>query len=203
MRYRFTYSVVAAALLGVVIGGCSSGVGGKLMPGFLSSGSTPQRASMPHATGTTYSQIELLARPAVKEAFETFADHSKTDRREPYKDPTLQSQIGSFTENFRSSTIAGALQSILYPNEMKIDLSQNTTTAAYLGVESGGATGSKFGGRALNDDIITLSLGAIFGNTLSYLGVADDHKELPCLTTDNVSYQSKSTNTFPYIQKPL
>jgi hypothetical protein len=201
MRNRFTYSVVAAALAGVLVGGCSSGMGSKFVPGLL--GNATQRANVAHSAPTVYTQIELLARPAVKEAFETFADHSKTDRAEPYKDNLLKSQIGSFTENFRSSTIAGALQSILYPNEMKVDLSQNTTTAAYLGVESGGATGSKFGGRALDNDIITLSLGAIFGNTLSYLGVADDHKELPCLTTDNVSYQSKSTMTFPYIQKPM
>jgi hypothetical protein len=200
MRIRFTYIVVAAALAGAVAGGCSSGVN-KFVPTPL--GSTAQRATVAHSAPTVYTQIELLARPAVKEAFETFADHSKTDRAEPYRDNLLKSQIGSFTENFRSSTIAGALQSILYPNEMKVDLSQNTTSAAYLGVESGGAPGSKFGGRALDDDIITLSLGAIFGNTLAYLGVADDHKELPCLTTDNVSYQSKSTLTFPYIQKPM
>ncbi|MBV8149358.1 MAG: DUF4331 family protein [Candidatus Eremiobacteraeota bacterium] len=199
MRNRFTYSLVAAALAGIVVGGCSSGVGSKLVPGLFDSAA---RTSVAQSSSTAYKQIELLARPAVKEAFETFADHSKTDRAEPYNDNLLKSQIGSFTENFRSSTIAGALQSVLYPNEMLVDLSQNTTTAAYLGVESGGATGSKFGGRALDDDIITDSLGAIFGDTLTYLGVADDHKELPCLTTDNVSYQSKSTKTFPYIEKP-
>jgi len=174
-------------------------MGSRLVP---SLGNAIHAGQAPRAT-TTYTQIELLARPAVKEAFESFANHSITDRAEPYADRTLQSQIGTFTEAFRSKTIAGALQSILYPNEIKIDLSQNTTTAAYLGVESGGATGSKFGGRALSDDIIDLSLGAIFGNTLSYLGVADDHKEVPCLTTDNVAYQSKSTTTFPYIQSPL
>ena len=78
-----------------------------------------------------------------------------------------------------------------------------STTAAYLGVESGGATGSKFGGRAISNDIIDLSLGAIFGNTLSYLGVKDDGKELPCLTTDNVAYGSHDTASFPYVQAPL
>jgi hypothetical protein len=199
MRNRFIYGVVGAALLGVIVGGCSSaGIGG-LMPG-----SSPASQHGGGAGGTaTYTQIELLARPAVKEAFETFADHSITDRQEPYKDTILRSQIGSFTEAFRSPTIAGALQSILYPNEMLVDLSQDTKTAAYLGVESGGATGSKFGGRALDNDIITLSLGAIFGNTLAYLGVQDDHKELPCLTTDDVSYASHSTTAFPYIQAPL
>ena len=76
--------------------------------------------------------------------------------------------------------------------------------AAYLGYETGGATGSKFGGRALDDDVIDISLGAIFGNTLSALGlIPDDHKEAPCLTTDNVGYDKSNTTTFPYIQAPL
>ena len=192
-------AILLAAGVGIVVGGCSSRNLGS--SSLLPSASTLQ-SDVANAKGT-YVQIELLARPAVKEAFELFEDHNKTNRVEPYKDPTLKGQIASFTQNFRSSAIAGALQGVLYPNEMKIDLSQNTTTAAYLGVESGGATGSKFGGRALSDDIIDLSLGAIFGNTLVYLGVPDDNKELPCLTTDNVGYASTSTTTFPYIQAPL
>lgn len=200
MKSRSTIVAVAlAAVVGIVAGGCSS-------RGFGNAGGLPpvaQGVADGMHAATSYIQIELLARPAVKEAFEAFESHDKTNRREPYEDPTLRAQIGSFSQNFRSATIAGALQATLYPNEMKIDLSQNTPTAAYLGVESGGATGSKFGGRALSDDIIDLSLGAIFGNTLVYLGVPDDKKELPCLTTDNVGYVGKSTTTFPYIQGPI
>ena len=61
---------------------------------------------------------------------------------------------------------------------MKADLSQDVTTASYLGYETGGATGSKWGGRALDDDVVDISLGALFGNTLSALGlIPDDHKE--------------------------
>jgi hypothetical protein len=195
-----TIAVMAlAAGIGILAGGCSS-------RGLGTSGGIPplaQQAGQAAQTAQSYIQIELLSRPAVKEAFEMFEDHNKTNRIEPYKDMTLKGQIYSFSLNFRSSTVAGALQSILYPNEMKIDLSQNTATAAYLGVESGGATGSKFGGRALSDDIIDLSLGAIFGNTLAKLGVPDDGKELPCLTTDNVGYASTSKDTFPYIQAPI
>ncbi len=87
---------------------------------------------------------------------------------------------------------------------MKADLSQNTTTAAYLGYETGGATGSKFGGRALDDDIIDISLGAIFGNTLSALGlIPDDNKEVPCLAHGQRRVRQDNTITFPYIQAPL
>ena len=153
-----------------------------------------------------YKQIELLSRPAVKEAFENFADHDTTNRTEPYNDPTLQSEIGSFTTNVagRSAANAATLQAVLYPNEMIADLSQSVPKAAYLGVETHGATGSAFGGRALSDDVIDISLGAIFGNTLSALGlIPDDGKESPCLTSDNVSYASVTSATFPYTQGPI
>lgn len=200
MKTRFTIlAFAAAALAGGILGGCAgrSSAGTGYLP--ISAGMLPVQ----QVAKQSYVQIELLARPAVKEAFEAFESHDKTNRTEPYTDPTLHKQIGSFTRQFRSATIAKTLQTILYPNEMKVDLSQNTTTAAYLGVESGGATGSKFGGRALNDDIIDLSLGAIFGNTLVYLGVADDGKEAPCLTTDNVGYSSTTGSSFPFVQAPI
>jgi hypothetical protein len=192
MNKRYILALVAIAFAGAVVGGCTSNsVVGPIGP------TTPPSAK-------SYKQIELLSRPAVKEAFEMFEDHNTTNRSEPYADPVLKSQIKSFAHAFRSTTWADTLQAVLYPNVMKVDLSQSTTKAAYLGYETGGATGSKFGGRALDDDIIDISLGAIFGNTLSALGlIPDDHKEAPCLTTDNVAYDKSNTQTFPYIQAPL
>jgi len=199
MKLRYTIGLIGLALAGAVIGGCSAN-------GSIAN-TNPAVAQLPFAgTGTqvAYKQIELLSRPAVKEAFEMFEDHNKTNRSEPYNDPVLQGEIESFAAMFRDQTTAQTLQAVLYPNVMKVDLSQNTTTASYLGYETGGATGSKFGGRALNDDIIDISLGAIFGNTLSALGlIPDDHKEVPCLTTDNVAYDKSNTKTFPYVQAPL
>jgi Domain of unknown function (DUF4331) len=198
MNKRYILGLVALALAGAIAGGCSSN----------SRAFNPQTLQDPNAAigGKTvaYKQIELLSRPAVKEAFELFEDHNTTNRSEPYADPVLKGQIKSFSQMFRSKTWAETLQAILYPNVMKADLSQNTTKAAYLGYETGGATGSKFGGRALDDDIIDISLGAIFGNTLSALGlIPDDHKEAPCLALDNVAYDKSNTKTFPYIQAPL
>jgi hypothetical protein len=199
MTKRYTVALAGAALVGIIIAGCSSGSVGGFNP---APGQSNNPGPPPGAT--TYKQIELLSRPAVKEAFEAFEDHNKTNRSEPYADPTLKSMIKSFALNFRSKTTAATLQAVLYPNVMKVDLSQNTTTAAYLGYETGGATGSKFGGRGLDDDVIDISLGALFGNTLSALGlIPDDHKEVPCLTTDNVSYDKMNTLMFPYVQSPL
>jgi hypothetical protein len=197
MTLRYTLGLGAAALVGIIIAGCTSAASFNPAP-------APSGNPGPPPGATTYKQIELLARPAVKEAFEAFASHDKTNRSEPYADPTLRSQIKSFALNFRSEKTAATLQAVLYPNVMKADLSQNTTAASYLGYETGGATGSKFGGRGLNDDVIDISLGALFGNTLSALGlIPDDHKEAPCLTTDNVAYDKANTATFPYVQAPL
>jgi hypothetical protein len=159
-----------------------------------------------------YIQFERLARPAVKELFETFVNHQVTNGVEPYNDPTLQTSIVAFTNTFRATAYGNALggsspttAGVLYPDELAFDLSQSTP-ASYLGIETGGATsstGSKFGGRALTDDVVTISLGAVFGNTLSALGVVspDDGKEINCLTTDNVPQASSQApiSTFPYL----
>ena len=197
MTLQFKLGLGVLALVGVFVGGCSSGT----IRLRIRSSPTEQPSTGP---AVAYQQIELLSRPAVKEVFEAFASHDKTNRSEPYNDNTIKSQILSFSKIFRSAATANVLQTILYPNVMKADLSQNLTTASYLGYESGGATGSKFGGRALDDDVVDISLGALFGNTISALGLApDDHKEAPCLTTDNVPYDKSNSTTFPYVQGPV
>lgn len=169
-----------------------------------------------------YVQIERLSRPAIKEAFEAFANHDQTNRSAPTNDTALQSAITTFLGPPASGGVANRsmatsnfIVSVLIPDEMKVDLSQtvagcgtaNTPCAAYLGVETAGATGSTFGGRWLNDDTIKTSLGIIFGNTVAALGGApDDGNETWCLTNDNLSngegtFQSYST-TFPYVNTP-
>jgi hypothetical protein len=163
---------------------------------------------------TQYTQIERLARPAAKELFQAFANHDGTNRTSPAAQPlagqTLYQEIGSFTSNVagRDAAHAATLQAILIPDEVSADLSQSGT-GSYLGVETGGATaadGDKFGGRTLADDVIDISLGAVFGNTLSALHVIpDDGKESPCLTTDNVPQQNAADNVtpaFPYVGAP-
>ncbi len=156
--------------------------------------------------GSAYTQIERLARPAVKEAFEAFDQHDSTNRSAPTNDPALADAIVSFTKTVagRSDATAGVLKAVLIPDEMSADLSQTGVKAAYLGAETGGATGSKFGGRGLSDDVISISLGAIFGNTVSALKLApDDGKESKCLTSDNVTSAGHHyLNSFPYVGAP-
>jgi predicted small lipoprotein YifL len=179
---------------------------------------------LPAAGANQYVQIERLARPAVKELFQSYAAHDSTNRANPYSDPTLPAAINGFmtTVAKRSQKTADTVQAVLIPDEIAADLSQPVQTSSYLGYETGGATGSKFGGRGPLDNVIDVSLGVVFGNTLSTLpslGVPDDKAESPCLTTENVpatvaggnaqytSYAQigaakNQSNTFPYLGTP-
>ena len=155
----------------------------------------------------TYTQIERLARPAVKEAFEAYSRHDQTNRSSPFSDPILPGDINMFMTAVagRDATTATFVQNVLIPDVMIADLSKIGVGPAYLGVESGGATGSLFGGRGLRDDVIKTDLGAIFGNTVAALSGHDDGKESPCLLDDNVPYLSTTkhdTSTFPYVGSP-
>jgi hypothetical protein len=185
-----------AALGGLALAGCGGASGGG-------------GGSVPPAGSSQYAQIERLARPAVKELTERFVDHQVTNAAEPYNDPTLQNSIQSFVNAFRSNGANGTpnygatVASILYPDEYAVDLSQSGK-ASYLGVETGGATGGKFGGRAITDDVIDISLGAVFGNTLSALSLLpDDGNENNCLTKQNVTqHPSQSQASYPYLGNP-
>jgi len=159
---------------------------------------------------TKYTQIELLSRPAVKELFEKFVDHQISNSAEPYNDPTLQGEIQGLTDALRppnakvGSDYGKALASILYPNTYTVDLSQSGK-ASYLGVETDGATGGKFGGRDIADNVIDISLGAVFGHTLAALGVQpEDNEENNCISTQNVAQKASQGNTgsFPYLSPP-
>ncbi len=156
---------------------------------------------------TEFTQVDRLARPAVNELFATVANkrHMTNNMIAPTDDST---QIGNDIQFFmtnvagRSQATTDVVKAVLVPDVMVADMSQ--TTPAYLGVETGGATGGKFGGRALSDDVIDISLGAVFGNTVSALGLApDDGKEIATLTSDNTSATGKHFQAmFPYLGDP-
>jgi hypothetical protein len=195
-----TTLVPAVAALGLGLAACS-GNGG--------SGNVTLSPQPPPKT-VTYTQIERLSRPAVKEVFERFVDHQISNAAEPYNDPTLQSAIQGVTDTLRppnaavGSDYGKALASILYPDEYTVDLSQSGK-ASYLGAETGGATGGKFGGRDIGDNVIDISLGALFGKTLPALGVQpEDNEENNCLTTQHVAQAPSQSNTgsFPYLSPP-
>ena len=216
--YQHEESVIGLAALGALgfgLAGCNGGIGHAPA---LNTGSASRDAAADEPDDTDRQrimQIELLSRPAVKEAFENFNDHKITNKVEPYAgspaDP-LQAEIKATEDTLRppKSTPGGAadygaaLQSILYPNEIAVNLA-SADKASYLGVETGGATGGKFGGRDINDNVIDISLGAAFGTTLSALNVQpDDGQENNCISKQNVAQAAsqQKTGTFPYLAPP-
>ncbi len=159
------------------------------------------------APNFNFVQQDRLARPAVNEALATVtaSRHYINNHDNPTDDVNnLKSDILAFMSfpAGRSAAVSNALASVLVPDVMVADLSQSGK-ASYLGVETGGFTGGKFGGRALTDDTVDIDLSAIFGNVIPALGLApDDGKELPQFSTDNVGPHNDFLATFPYHGNP-
>lgn len=172
-------------ILGIALAGCGGGGGDR-----------------------TYQQVDRLARPVVNEVFAAAGNgrHKINNEVAPPQDATtLKNDIRGFMTGTagRSDAIADVVAAVLVPDVLVADLDQ-TGPAAYLGVETGGATGGTFGGRKLTDDVVDLSLGVVFGDTVPQLGLApDDGKEIPTLLSDNVGSGDKHYLTaFPYLGDP-
>ena len=214
MTKRF-YGITILAAFGSALAGCSGG-------------STTLTPFQPHPPGTgggavQYVQIERLSRPAIKEVFEPFQDHQKSNAVEPYQDPTIQADIKGTEDALRppttyqgkSSDYGAGLASVLYPDEYSVNLAGNAPQAGdpdpffFLGNDLNPA---RFGGRAPNDDVIYLELGSLFGGILPAVGLLpEDNQENTCLSFQNIGGAMKpggqdprklTTNTFPYLNNP-
>jgi hypothetical protein len=206
--YLFLAGAAALAILAV---GCAGN-------GNSNQGSTNEIglwATTSVQTRSAWEQVDRLARPVVNEVFATVANdrHKINNEIGPVNDKeelrndiqTFMDEVFDFAPNGRrSQATVDVIKAVLVPDVLKADLSVNSSTAAYLGVETAGATGSRFGGRALTDDVVDTSLGVVFGTTVSALGLAPaDGKDIPTLTTDNVGPGGKQfINTFPYLGAP-
>ncbi len=178
-------------------------------------------------------QIERLGRPAVKEAFEPFERHDKTNRSSPWNDPLLPHDIMTFMTSphaaHRSAHLASSVEHVLIPDEIEANLDA-PGPARYLAVETKGKSAlptgvvravpniplagvkkalsdpyRQFGGRDPSSPVIDLSLGVIFGTLGQKVGLAPpDGRATPCLTSDNVVAGSRGvTDTFPYFGNPV
>ena len=166
----------------------------------------------PPRTTVSYTQIERLSRPAIKEVFETYQQHQISNAVEPYGDDTIKTAILGTEDAVRPPTASTdygkALQGILYPDEYTVNLAGTAPTAAsgnqyFLSYEL--TNGAAFGGRAPNDDVIDLELSALFGKALVPI-VGEDNEENNCLSSQNIAGgedpSKKTTNTFPYLPTP-
>ncbi len=203
MKYRiFQFSILAPIAGAVVLAGCGgdSSTATSIKPlGVIGVWSTTSTQA-----GGSYVQVDRLSRPVINEVFATVANnrHKINDEDSPSNDHNeLANDIDSFMTfpAGRSRAIIDVVKKVIVPDVMKVDLSKSGD-ASYLGVETAG----KFGGRKLTDDVVDISLGIVFGNTIPALGLApDDGKELPSFTTDNVNASGKHfLSTFPYLGDP-
>lgn len=155
-----------------------------------------------------YTQQDRLARPIVNELLAPVSNrrHELNNKATPRDDDNfLADDIEAFltVPAGRSRATKDVIESVLVPDVMVADLSR-PGPASYLGVETNGATGGRFGGRALTDDVLDISAGVVFGDTIAHLGLApDDGQEIPTLTSDHVGPDAKHfTTTFPYLGAP-
>jgi Domain of unknown function (DUF4331) len=178
----------------------------------------------------TWVQVERLARPAVKEATESFANHDATNRAALTDDGVLAKSIREYMIHTagRSTAVADAAVKVLIPDHIEADLAQSGP-ARYLAVETNGKSGlpvqivrtvppdgiegvkkalgdpyRQFGGRDPKSPVIDLSLGAIYGSLIPKLGLApDDNRETECLSSDHTTPAAKHfLRGFPYLGDP-
>lgn len=231
MKLIFSRFTLVAACAALALAACNNNNATPAPFITPTTGPTSQPTSGP---GKTYMQLDRLSRPAVNEVFATFQEHQQNNVATPNDDAkTIGPDIYNFTTTVagRSPDIANVLVAVLVPDVQIADMNGTSqsclgvplgTCNNYLGIETGGVTqapaGLKpFGGRALTDDVVDISLSAIFGSVIPALKLApDDGNELdgradpsyksgyrPNLTTDNVSAADKHfTTTFPYLGTP-
>jgi hypothetical protein len=154
------------------------------------------------------SQASRQGRPLATTVFPTVANNRQQNNNidNPTDDVnSLAKDIQTFmtTAAGRSQVVANAVVKIFSPDVLTLDLS-SSAAASYLAIELSPSSTHPFGGRGLNDDVVDTLFGIAFGNTLPRLGlVADDGREMPLLTTDNVGPSGKHfLATFPYLGPP-
>jgi hypothetical protein len=182
-----------------------------------------------------FQEIDRIGKPGIKELFLPYATHDAYNRAAPANDiaaygPSLATFIAAAG---RSAAVSAYVRAITLPDVLVASLSNPSTTASYLGWETGGriaddCTGSPangFGGRGLNEDVVDTMLGLVYGNTattayahtsLTTAGVTatvapDDGAEQagqngkPNLTSDGVTCVNRPSllKEFPYLANPV
>src|SRR5262245_25966908 len=141
----------------------------------------------------TYNQVQRLGNPLVSEVFLAKRDHGFHGSTAPTVDvAAFTPTIRGFVDNVagRDTSVGQTLAAVLLPDELLVQSDKATNTAGWLTW----ALANGWGGRKLEDDVVTAGLQAVFGplpnanNTSS--GLADDHVD-----ANDVSFGT----TFPYL----
>ncbi|HKG95509.1 MAG TPA: DUF4331 family protein [Gemmatimonadaceae bacterium] len=146
-----------------------------------------------------FNQIERLGNPLVSEALLEKRDHGFHNTGSPATDrANFKAKIVKFitTVAGRSPGTASAIADVLLPDMIVVQTDKAANTAGYLGYVF---NPNAYGGRRLQDDVVDISLGAVFGTLVDPSGAS------PGLATDNVPAFGGGAapgTTFPYLAAP-
>ncbi len=159
-----------------------------------------------NGTGPTtprmFNQVQRLGNPLISEVLLSKRSHGAHGALGPDQDSVVAPEIVSFITGpnsvaGRSADYATFLGSVLLPDMLIVQTNKDPSTAGYLSW----ALADGYGGRQLQDDVVDLSLSAVFGDPLGMDPAGAQGKE--ALTTDNVTFDSPGvTATFPYLAPP-
>lgn len=148
----------------------------------------------------TYNQVQRLGNPLVSEVLLLKRDHAFHGSSNPSDDvANFVTPVKAFVAQFRPAAtgLQGALAATLLPDMLQVQTDQAQSTAGYLSYVLSG-TGKGYGGRKLADDVVDISLTAVFSDLLDPTQFVCKPFTLP-LCTDNVPSHGGFTTTFPYL----
>ena len=146
-----------------------------------------------------FNQIERLGNPLVAEVLLQKRDHDFHDAGTPSTDRTnFRAKVIAFITGVanRSAATAAAIADALLPDMLTLQTDKVPSTAGYLSYV---LNPNAYGGRLLANDVVDISLLAVFGPLIDPVGVS------PGLVSDNVPSFGGGpvpTATFPYLAAP-
>ena len=148
----------------------------------------------------TFNQVQRLGNPLVSEVLLLKRDHAFHGSSNPSDDvANFTTPVKGFVAQFRPNAtgLQNALAATLLPDMLQVQTDQAQSTAGYLSYVLSG-TGKGYGGRKLTDDVVDVSLTAVFSDLLDPTQFVCKPFTLP-LCTDNVPSHGGFTTTFPYL----
>ena len=148
----------------------------------------------------TFNQVQRLGNPLGSEVLLLKRDHGFHGSSNPSEDvANFSTPVKAFVAQFRPNAtgLQNALAATLLPDLLQVQTDQAQSTAGYLSYVLSG-TGKGYGGRKLADDVVDVSLTAVFSDLLDPTQFVCKPFTLP-LCTDNVPSHGGFTATFPYL----
>ncbi len=174
---------------------------GALVLAFATACSDSNSTTSPASTDVqTYNQVQRLGNPLVSEVLLMKRDHAFHGSSNPSDDvANFSAKVKAFVATFRpaATNLQNALAATLLPDVLTIETDQPQSTAGYLSYVLS-SSGKAWGGRNLSDDVVDISLTAIFSPLLDPTQSVCAPFALP-LCTDNVPSHGGFTTTFPYL----